>query len=95
MQRLLIMIEEAGAGSAYHAIPYRIASSRSEAMEMMQNYMQIGPADDGTRPCPEFFVLYREHQGVFLDMEPEPIDPITFCQADSKYSQFLAETGRI
>lgn len=86
----LIVVESRSGGKTESVIyqPYRLASSQSEAMELMADYMKHG-ADDGAL-CPEFFALYLEHNGEFG--APEYFESATLQAADAQ--AWLAETGR-
>jgi hypothetical protein len=74
--------------NTYHYQPYRLASSVNEAIELMQEYLRLGP-DSGALP-PQYFALYVEKDGEFGF--PDYYDPITLQPADA--TEWLAETGR-
>ena len=94
MKTLLVSIEFGGAsGRDYHVQPYRVASSEAEAVEMMEDYLRIGPDNDW--PCPEFFLLHEEAFGHFRN-DPKYYDPNTCKVAETAdVESWLRETGRI
>lgn len=87
----LIVIEAEGAAvGIYHYQPYRVASSVSEAQELMRDYMRRLE----TNLCdlvPSYFALYEEKGGEFGS--PEFYDPETTQVADA--TKWLQETERI
>jgi hypothetical protein len=88
----LIVIEAESAGSAYHYQPYRIASSLSEAHDMMSAYMSHGTQADWLAPT--YVSLYTERGGMFTDQRfvcPERLEMVDNGEA----GDWLARAGRI
>jgi len=93
---LLIMIEATPGGTippgTYHAVPYRLASSIDETVELMQEYLRLGPDRDALPP--EFFAVYSDAVSGVFD-EPTYYNPATLEIADDKaVIAWLQETGR-
>jgi hypothetical protein len=89
----LIVIEAEGADSrTFHYQPYRLASSVTEALELMRDYMRLGPETGAL--VPEYFALYTMRYGVEFG-SPTYFDPCTLDLNTTDATEWLQQTGRI